>query len=134
MSAYLAGLDLVDLLLRVSQGKTPEPAPDSREGVRTHLAMQALLGCAARDGTRREIFRECVRLIAGRGPYADSVEELTPLRRDWISAVPLAMIALALLADPRLAGTLSKKGWGAHLLGIKGIRLIESERFSQIDA
>ena len=64
MSAYLAGLDLVDLLLRVSQGKTPEPAPDSREGVRTHLAMQALLGCATREGTRREIFRECMRVAA----------------------------------------------------------------------
>jgi hypothetical protein len=129
MSAYLAGLDLVDLLLRVSQGKTPEPAPDSRESVRTHLAMQALLGCAARDGTRREIFRECVRLIAGHGPYAGSVEELTPLRRDWISAVPLAMIALALLAAPSLAGTLSKKGWGAHLLGATSIRLIEDGKF-----
>ncbi|MEA2944156.1 MAG: hypothetical protein QOD09_4685, partial [Bradyrhizobium sp.] len=129
MSAYLAGLDLVDLLLRVSQGKTPEPAPDSREDVRTHLAMQALLGCAARHGTRRETFRECVRLIAGRGPYAGSVEELTPLRRDWISAVPLAMIALALLADPKLATALSKKGWGAHLLGAESIRLIEGEKF-----
>jgi predicted ATP-grasp superfamily ATP-dependent carboligase len=134
MSAYLAGLDLVDLLLQVSQGKTPEPAPDSREGVRTHLAMQALLGCATRDGTRREIFRECMRLAAGRGPYAGSVEELTPLRRDWISAVPLAITALALLADPKLAATLSKKGWGAHLLGIKSIRLIESENFSSADA
>jgi predicted ATP-grasp superfamily ATP-dependent carboligase len=129
MSAYLAGLDLVDLLLQVSQGQTPEPAPDSREGVRTHLAMQVLLGCAAR-GTRREIFRECVRLVAGRGPYADSVEELTPMRRDWISAVPLAMIALALLADPKLAGTLSKKGWGAHLLGATSIRAIEERKFS----
>ena len=129
MSAYLAGLDLVDLLLRVSQGKTPGPAPHSREGVRTHLAMQALLGCAARDGTRRQIFRECLRLIARRGPYTGSVEELTPLRRDWISAVPLAMIALALLADPRLAGTLSKKGWGAHLLGATSIRLIEDGKF-----
>jgi predicted ATP-grasp superfamily ATP-dependent carboligase len=129
MSAYLAGLDLVDLLLRVSQGKTPEPASDSREGVRTHLAIQALLGCAARDGTRREIFRECVRVAAGRGPYAESVEELTPVRRDWISAVPLAMIALALLADPKLAGTLSKKGWGAHLLGAASIRVIEDEKF-----
>jgi hypothetical protein len=134
MSAYLAGLDLVDLLLQVSQGKTPEPAPDSREGVRTHLAMQALLGCATRDGTRREIFRECMRLAAGRGPYAGSVEELTPLRRDWISAVPLAITALALLADPKLAAALSKKGWGAHLLGIKSIRLIESENFSSADA
>jgi predicted ATP-grasp superfamily ATP-dependent carboligase len=133
MSAYLAGLDLVDLLLRVSQGKTAEPAPDSREGVRTHLVMQALLGCAAREGTRREIFRECVNVAARRGPYADSVEELTPVRRDWISAVPLAMTALALLANPNLAGTLSKKGWGGHLLGIESIRLIESENFSRID-
>jgi predicted ATP-grasp superfamily ATP-dependent carboligase len=134
MSAYLAGLDLVDLLLRVSRGKTPEPAPDSREGVRTHLAMQALLGCAARDGTRREIFRECIRVAARDGPYAGSVEELTPVRRDWIGAVPLAMTALALLVNPKLAGRLSKKGWGAHLLGIDSIRLIESENFSRVDA
>ena len=134
MSAYLAGLDLVDLLLQVSQAKTPEPVPDSREGVRTHLAMQALLGCAARGGTRREIFRECIRVAVRRGPYADSVEELTPVRRDWISAVPLAMTALLLLADPKLAGTLSKKGWGAHLLGIESIRLIESENFNRVDA
>jgi hypothetical protein len=133
MSAYLAGLDLVDLLLRVSRSETPSTAPESRDGVRTHLAMQVLLGSAAR-GTRRGIFRECARLIAGRGPYANSVEELTPVRRDWISAVPLAMTALALLANPRLARTLSKKGWGAHLLGIESIRLIESENFSRVDA
>ena len=97
--------------------------------------MQALLGCASRGGTRREIFRECVRVAAGRGPYADSVEELTPVRRDWISAVPLAMIALALLVDPKLAATLSKKGWGAHLLGAQSIRLDRRTRtFGQDDA
>jgi predicted ATP-grasp superfamily ATP-dependent carboligase len=130
MSAYLAGLDLVDLLLRVSQAKTPAPAPDSREGVRTHLAMQALLGCAARGGTRREIFRECIRVAARGGPYADSVEELTPVRRDWISAVPLATTALTLFANPKLAATLAKKGWGAHLLGAESIRAIENEKFA----
>jgi predicted ATP-grasp superfamily ATP-dependent carboligase len=129
MSAYLAGIDLVDLLLRISRGETPEPAPDSRAGVRTHLAMQALLGCAARNGTRRDIFRECMRLATRSGPYADSVEELTPLRCDWISAVPLAMIAMALLFDPKLAITLSKKGWGAHLLGTQSSRRIAREDF-----
>jgi predicted ATP-grasp superfamily ATP-dependent carboligase len=134
MSAYLAGLDLVDLLLRISCDETPSASPESREDVRTHLAMQALLGCAARGGTRRGIFRECVRIAAGRGSYADSVEELTPVRRDWVSAVPLAMTALALLANPKLAGTLSKKGWGAHLLGIESIRRIESENFNRVEA
>jgi hypothetical protein len=40
------------------------------------------------------------------------------------------MIALALLFDPKLAITLSKKGWGAHLLGIESIRRIAREDFS----
>jgi predicted ATP-grasp superfamily ATP-dependent carboligase len=129
MSAYLAGVDLVGLLLQVSRGETPAAAGESREGVRTHLAMQALLGCASRGGTRRDIARECWRLLVDGGPYADSAEELTPVRLDWISAVPLAMIATALLLAPRLAVTLARGGWGGHLLDLGSIRLIEREDF-----
>ena len=129
MSAFLAGLDLVDLLLRVSQGETPVAASESHAGVRTHLAMQALLGSALREGTRRGIVRECWHLLRGTGPYAGSTEELTPVRLDWISAVPLAAIAIALLAAPQLAASLARKGWGTHLLDIASVRLIESEDF-----
>ena len=129
MSAYLAGVDLVGLLLRVSLGETPAAAAESREGVRTHLAMQALLGCASRGGTRRDVVRGCWRLLTGRGPYADSTEELTPVRLDWISAVPVAMIVISLLIAPKLAVTLAQRGWGAHLLDVKSVRLIESENF-----
>lgn len=131
MSAYLAGLDLVGLLLKVSLGETPAPPPESRAGVRTHLAMQALLGCAARGGTRRDVIGECWRLATGGGPYAGSAEELTPLRLDWISAVPLAMIAMVLLAAPGRGVALARGGWGAHLLDIATIRRIESEEFGQ---
>jgi predicted ATP-grasp superfamily ATP-dependent carboligase len=129
MSAYLAGLDLVDLLLRISLGETPAAAPESRWGVRTHLAMQALLGTALREGTRRGIVRECWHLQCGSGPYAGSAEELTPVWLDWLSAVPLAAIAIALLAAPGLAASLARKGWGAHLLDIASARLIASEDF-----
>jgi predicted ATP-grasp superfamily ATP-dependent carboligase len=129
MSAYLAGVDLVGLLLQVSQGETPTVAGESREGVRTHLAMQALLGCASRGGTRRDIVRECWRLRTGGGPYADSAEELTPARLDWISAVPLAMIAIVLLLAPKLAVTLARGGWGGHLLDLGSIRRIGREDF-----
>jgi hypothetical protein len=129
MSAYLAGVDLVGLLLAVSLGETPPEMPDSRAGVRTHLAIQALLGCAARGGKRRDIIRECGHLLAGSGPYAGSIEELTPVRRDWVSAVPLAMIAIALLAAPKLGVRLARGGWGAHLLDLGSIRQIESENF-----
>ena len=129
MSAFLAGTDLVSLLLRISQGETPAVADESRVGIRTHLAMQALLGCASRGGTRRDVLRECRHLLTGRGAYVGSAEELTPVRLDWISAVPLAMIAVFLLAAPKRAVMLAQGGWGAHLLDIKGIRLIESEDF-----
>jgi hypothetical protein len=131
MSAYLAGLDLVGLLLRISLGETPAPAPGSRDGVRTHLAMQVLLGCASRGGTRRDIIGECRRLATGSRPYADSNEELTPARLDWISTVPLAMITVFLLIAPKLAVTLARRGWGAHLLDVRSIRRIESEDFGQ---
>jgi predicted ATP-grasp superfamily ATP-dependent carboligase len=129
MSAYLAGLDLVGLLLGVSQGETPAAAAESRAGVRTHLALQVLLGCASRGGTRRDLVRECWRLVVGSGPTAGSTEELTPVWLDWFSAVPLAVTAIVLLAAPKSAATLAKEGWGAHLLDRRAIRQIESEDF-----
>ena len=129
MSAYLAGIDLVELLLAVSLGQTPTALPQGRDGVRTHLAMQALLGCASRGGNRRDIIREGWQLATGGGAYAGSTEELTPVGQDWVSIVPLAMIAIALLIKPKLAATLANKGWGAHLLDLKSIRTIEREDF-----
>jgi predicted ATP-grasp superfamily ATP-dependent carboligase len=129
MNAYLAGVDLVGLLLLISQGEVPAALPQSRAGVRTHLAMQVLLGCASRGGTRRDILCECWRLLTGGGPYAGSAEELTPVRLDWISAVPLAMTAILLLLAPKLAIRLARGGWGAHLLDLRSIGLIESEDF-----
>jgi predicted ATP-grasp superfamily ATP-dependent carboligase len=129
MSAYLAGVDLVAMLLLTSRGETPAAAPESREGVRTHLAMQVLLGCASRGGRRRDILRACWALMTGGGSCAGSIEELTPVRLDWISAVPLAMTAISLLISPKLAVPLARRGWGAHLLDIGSVRRIESEDF-----
>ncbi len=129
MNAYLAGVDLVGLLLLISQGDVPAALPESRAGVRTHLAMQVLLGCASRGGTRRDILCECWRLLTGGGPYAESAEELTPVRLDWLSAVPLAMIATLALIAPKLAIRLARGGWGAHLLDLGSIGVIESEEF-----
>ena len=51
------------------------------------------------------------------------------MRRDRISAVPLAMMAVLLLAGPKSAIALARGGWGAHLLDVASIRRIESEGF-----
>jgi hypothetical protein len=129
MNAYRSGADLVGLLLRVSQGETPAPLPESRAGTLTHLAMQALLGCGSRGGTRRDIMRECWRLMTAGGPYAKSCEELTPVRLDWLSAAPLLMTAVLLLTSPTSAIKLARGGFGAHLLDLGSIRTIEKQDF-----
>jgi predicted ATP-grasp superfamily ATP-dependent carboligase len=126
MSSVLAGLDLVDLLLRVSRGETTYVVPDSTSGVRTHLALQALLGCAAREESRLSVLRECWRLLAKRDRYAGSQEELTPVAIDWMSFVPPAVTALWLLATPAAAHYLPKKGWGAQLLTPQTVRTIKT--------
>jgi hypothetical protein len=116
MSGVLAGIDLMDILVRVSTGEKVPEQPPGRTGVHSHLAMQLLLGLALRGATRREILRECWHLWMGRGRSAGSREELTPVGLDGASLVPLLLTAVVLLASPGYAHRLAAKGWGAQLL------------------
>jgi hypothetical protein len=129
MSAYAAGTDLVGALLRISLGETPALLGESRAGVRTHLAMQAVLGCAARGGTRRDLLREAFCICRGREPYHASCEELTPAKADWISAVPVGLTMIMLLVSPHVGVRLALGGFGAHLLSQQSIRQIEAAGF-----
>jgi predicted ATP-grasp superfamily ATP-dependent carboligase len=124
INGMLAGLDLTDLLLRVSLGQRLPEAAEVHEGIRTHIALQALLGCAIRGRSRLDLLQESLRLALGSGVYAGSHEELTPLSWDWPSVVPTIIGALWLLAKPGAARGMAEKGWGAHLLSADCIRVI----------
>lgn len=123
INALLSGVDLTDLLVRVSLGEVPAEQPEARAGVHTHIALQALLGRALRGGSRSDLLGESWRLLTGGGPYADSREELTPLRWDWPSIIPTAFGASWLLADPKAAARMTQR-WGAHLLTAECVRAI----------
>ena len=117
MSASLAGVDLMGMLLDVSVGREAgREVVVGRPGIRTRLAMQAVLGTALSSNSRLSIIRELFRLAAGRGLYRDAVEELTPFRKDPPSAVPLAMATLIVLVNPGFAASLPSRGWGGQLL------------------
>ncbi|MGH6923014.1 MAG: hypothetical protein ACRED5_04515 [Propylenella sp.] len=129
MSAVLAGMDLPELLVRVSLGESPREAPPGRVPVRTHLALQAMLGVAKQSGSRAAVLRESWQLFSAGGVYSGSREELTPSRVDWLSPVPVALAAVALVAHPGMAEILPRSGWGAGLLtphAIKAIGEIEA--------
>ena len=127
MSAHLAGVDLIGLLLKVSLGDTPVALVAGRPGVVSHQAMQILLGIGLRGGTRRAIKRSCSELARQDGPFTASTEELTPWRDDWRSAVPLAITASTMLIAPQLAGLLARRGFGAHLLSDAAIALLAAD-------
>ncbi len=99
-SAWRAGVDLVDALLRVSLGSDVPVAAPPRAGVRTHQLLLAVLGAAQHGQGRRGVARELALAASSRGAYAGSAEELTPLRRDPLAVAPVAGAAIATLVSP----------------------------------
>jgi predicted ATP-grasp superfamily ATP-dependent carboligase len=124
MGSQLCGVDLAGLLLEISLGERPRALQPGRDGIRTHLSMQALLGAADRGASRAGILAESRHLIAKNGPYRGSWEELTPVRLDWMSAGPLLATAVILLTNPAWGEGLAKEGWGSHLLSPETIGTI----------
>lgn len=124
MAASLAGLNLADLLVRVSAGHSIAPGRMGRPGVRTRLALQVLLGAALRGARRRNLVASLLQFVGRPGPFAQAREELTPVRLDPLSVLPVVGAALMLLARPACAGAMVRQGWGAHLLTPEAMRHI----------
>jgi len=100
-NALLAGVDLVAAMLALASGAHLRAAPVSVGGVRSHQLLLAILGIAGSVGRRRAIVREILQAARHGGPYAASVEELTPIRHDPLAAVPVALAAAVTLFWPR---------------------------------
>jgi predicted ATP-grasp superfamily ATP-dependent carboligase len=126
MAATLAGLNLADLLVKVSVGQPIAACLKGEPAIRTRLSLQAILGAALVSGSRRAVLGTLARLVRGAEPFAGAREELTPIRLDPPSALPVLGLALALLARPESAPALVRRGWGAHLLTPEAMRRIRS--------
>jgi predicted ATP-grasp superfamily ATP-dependent carboligase len=101
MNALLSGVDLAGALVDVSLARSPRRQADSKAGVVTRLGMMGLMEAAARRGRRRDVIREAILMAAERGRYSGTVEELTPLRIDPQSAIPLTAVAVRLLLSTK---------------------------------
>jgi biotin carboxylase len=121
-NALAAGTDLVGTLLAVALGVYVAPAPPSLVGVRTHQLLMALLGMAQRSGKRRHVLGEIVRCATRRGVYADSVEELLPLKQDWRTLAPTVVASLMMLVKPALWRFFTEGAVSNYALAAEGWR------------
>jgi biotin carboxylase len=120
-NAALSGVALAGTLVEVATSGTGTRQPAGSPGVRTHQALLAVLGVAARPGRRRDIAGELFRALTRGGDYRHSTEELTPVRwagaaADPVAAVPVAAVALATLIRPAAWHRFHAAGTGAYSL------------------
>jgi glutathione synthase/RimK-type ligase-like ATP-grasp enzyme len=124
MNAYLAGVDLVEVMLSVASRRTVPPQPPGRPGIRSHQLLLAILGAAQLQASRYAVVKELFRALRRTGPYAGSVEELTPIRGDLISAIPVSAAVFATLLWP--------DAWRQFHRGAVGPYALTPEAWSQI--
>lgn len=128
MAATLAGLNLADMLVRVSLGEHLEGSAIGRPGIRSRLALQTLLGTARETRSRRRVLQTGLDILRGKSAFAGAKEELNPASLDPVSAVPVLAAAMSLLIRPDSAETLARRGWGAHLLTPQAAEKIRARR------
>jgi biotin carboxylase len=107
MNAVLSGINLADMLVRISTGQSAMPGSCGATQVRTHLLLQALLSAADSRKRRLDVARAFFRVLAGRGVYARSREELLPIRDDFQCLIPLMYATVRLFIRPNSSSSLS---------------------------
>ena len=129
MNAKVSGVDLVQAWLDLTREQSSQPKTSTRPGVRTHMALQALLGHAQRENDRLELCREGWRLLRKAPPYNDSVEELTPFKTDPLSCViVIAVLVQLLLAPRRVANHLSASSGARHHVTRAVVQYVQRRR------
>jgi hypothetical protein len=126
VNAMLSGVNLADLLVRISHGELLDGPPllTTKLGVRTRSFFMILLSRAIEGAGRRRLLGEMRRKRRGEGLYADSQDELTRPGQDLWSLGPSAWIALQLLANPRLSHRIVAKSIANYSLPASATRAI----------
>jgi biotin carboxylase len=117
-NAFLAGVDFVRIALELARGEHPEAHALGHAGVLSHQLVLAELR-AAQHG-RGALLREIAQAVMHAGPYANSVEELTPARGDIRALLPSAVIALATVAWPKAGRFFAGSSVDAYAVSARG--------------
>lgn len=101
MNATFNGINLADLIVRLSLGERLPPRAEKPAPIESHILITLLLGKALQKGTRRAVLRELLTALFKTGRYRNSREEFSNLYPDCLSLIPALMVAFQLLINPK---------------------------------
>jgi predicted ATP-grasp superfamily ATP-dependent carboligase len=107
-NALISGVNLCDLVVRISQGQHVDEVGPGRVGVKTHTGFIVLLAAAYNGANRRQLLRRWWRMGRGHSEYGSCENEMTRPREDWGSLIPATATLLRIFAFPQSARALSR--------------------------
>jgi len=130
MNAVLAGVNLAQVMVCVTRGETVKWT-DTKDGIRSHILLSALLAVAIENPSRWAVLREIVLAVRRGGHYADSREEVASIGKDFLSFLPTAVVAIRLLARPRAAQSIAARAIRNYALSEYAANAIRALRRSR---
>ncbi|WP_165213158.1 ATP-grasp domain-containing protein [Streptococcus tangpeifui] len=96
-NAYKAGVNFPKMMIELGKGSCTQPdIYIGKAGVKTHSLLALIIGTAERTKSRRKILQTTGHWLL----KSDSEEVLTPIWKDFLSFIPLAIIIIRLLINP----------------------------------
>jgi predicted ATP-grasp superfamily ATP-dependent carboligase len=126
MNAAYNGVNIADLIVRLSLAQMISVVKEKRAPVESHILITMLLGKAGQSGTRRAVLSELLAALFKTGCYQNSREDFSNLDQDFLSLIPVLMIAFQLLIDPKSSRKLAARAVENYALTQSAVERIQS--------
>ena len=109
MNAFYSGINIPDKVVQLALRKTQQEDITQQIGIRSHSLLALLLGTAAYNQTRKSVIKAIFQSVLKREIFKNSKEDLTPITQDFFSIIPLCVVSIQLLLNPKNAIKLARK-------------------------
>lgn len=126
VNARLSGVNLVEVLARISVGQQVDSREEPAAGVRSHVGFVRLIAAAMNGATRSELWRLWRSMRHGEGIYQEAANEMTRPAEDRLSRIPAAFVIGQLLLRPSSAVRLVEGTVNNYALSAATVRVIDA--------
>jgi predicted ATP-grasp superfamily ATP-dependent carboligase len=125
-NSMLSGVNVCDLVARISVGEKIESLSIGKAGARSHNGFILLIADAYNGANRRQLLKRLWGGWTRQGIYADYESDMTRPREDLGSLIPATVVTLGLLFNPRSAIRLTESTVANYSMPQNAASIIEA--------